>query len=75
MNKILLNAAYFISLLTLLAWGAMFYKFQVTNPLLYWLPLGNLAGILLAHYVDSDSKDLVNSAESLEQYKYRCKGV
>jgi hypothetical protein len=74
-NSVILNAAYFISVLSMLAWGAVFFRYNVTNPLLYWLPLSNIAGIALAHYVDRDSKDLITSAEGLEQYKYRFKGV
>lgn len=74
-NSILLNAAYLISVMSLLGWGIVFQNYGVSNPLLYWLPLGNLAGIVLAHYVDRDTRDLVSSVEGLDQYKYSFKGV
>lgn len=70
-----MNLAYFIAALSMIMWGVVFHTFGVTNPLLYWLPLGNIAGIALAQYVDNDTRDLVTSVEGLEQYKYSFKGV
>lgn len=75
MSSFLLNAAYFICVLSLVMWGVVFYTYNVTNPLLYWLPFSNLLGIMLAHYVDRDSKEMVSSVEGLEQFKYSFKGV
>ena len=59
----------------MLMWGIIFYTYSVTNPLLYWLPVGNIAGLALAMYVDRDTMDMVTSAEGIEQFKYSMKGV
>lgn len=74
-HPVLLNGAYFIAAFALIAWGVVFNNFHITNPLFYWLPLCNLAGIALAQYIDRDTRDMVSSAAGLDQYKYNFKGV
>ena len=74
-SALLLNTAYFVCALSIVMWGVVFCSYGVNNPVLFWLPLGNIAGILLAHYVEKDTNDMVTSAEGLEQYKYSFKGV
>jgi len=61
--------------MSLVAWGVVFNTYYITNPLFYWLPLSNIAGIALAQYIDSDTRDMISSAAGLEQYKYSFKGV
>jgi hypothetical protein len=51
-------------------WTKIFYIHGVTNPVLYWIPLADMAALLLAQYVDFDAKGLVLSAEGLENYRY-----
>lgn len=74
-NRVVRLSAYLLATGSLVAWLAVFWYYNVTNPLLYWMPLSNVAALLLSQYVDSDSSDLIQSAERLEQYKYNCKGV
>mmetsp|Transcript_45665 Transcript_45665/g.79845 ORF Transcript_45665/g.79845 Transcript_45665/m.79845 type:complete len:186 (-) Transcript_45665:88-645(-) len=74
-HPVLLNIAYLIAAFTLIAWGVVFHNLHITNPLFFWLPLSNIAGIALAQYIDKDTKDMISSAAGLEQYKYNVKGV
>lgn len=74
-HPVLLNIAYLVAAFTLIAWGVVFHNLHITNPLFFWLPLSNIAGIALAHYIDKDTKDMISSAAGLEQYKYNFKGV
>ena len=51
-------------------WTKIFYIHGVTNPVLYWIPSVDMAALLLAQYVDFDSKGLVKSVDRLEAYRY-----
>ncbi len=66
---------YAVAVLSLISWLVLFWNMGVTNPVLYWLPFANIAGLLLATYVDYDSSSLLVSAEGLEKFKYNLKGV
>lgn len=68
-------AAYLLAGGTVLAWALIFRQFGVSHPGLYWMPISNILGLALAHYVDYDSTDLVTSAKRLEEFKYSFKGV
>lgn len=67
--------AYVISSATLLLWTIIFYIELVQHPALYWLPLGNIASLLLAIYVDNDCKGLIEDADGMKKYKYEYKAV
>jgi hypothetical protein len=67
--------AFVLGLFIFFTWTKIFYIRGVTNPILYWIPTADMAALLLAQYVDFDSKGLVNSAEGLENYKYENKSV
>jgi hypothetical protein len=56
-------------------WSKIFYMHGVTNPVLYWIPLADMLALLLAQYVDFDSKGLILSVQNLENYKYNAKSV
>jgi hypothetical protein len=56
-------------------WSKIFYLSGVINPGFYWIPTADMAALLLAQYVDFDSKGLVLSAEKLENFKYEAKSV
>lgn len=58
-----------------MGWGHVFYKHKVSNPVLFWLPMADLAGLLLAQYVDFDSNGLILNVEGLEKYKYNYKAA
>lgn len=58
-----------------LFWISLFYKYSITNPALYWLPLADITALLLASYIHNDSNNLINSADGLEQYKYNYKNA
>lgn len=66
---------YGIAVIVLLGWSHIFFKHGVTNPILFWLPIADLAGLLLAQHVDVDSLSLLQSVESLEGLKYDHKAV
>jgi hypothetical protein len=68
-------SGYAVSLMILFAWFYVYYKHSITNPILYWLPIADYAGILLAQYVDFDSLSLVNEVDNLESYRYEVKSV
>lgn len=59
----------------LLGWIRVFYVHKVSNPVLVWLPVADLAGLLLAQYVDVDSNGLILNIEGLENYKYNYKAA
>lgn len=58
-----------------LIWVVVFAMHSVTVPQLYWLPLANPAGILLALYVDRDAEYLLRDIEILEGMKYNHKNI
>eukprot|EP01040_Poterioochromonas_malhamensis_P007532 gene7532-8130_t len=62
--------AYILGFFMFVTWTKIFYIHGVTNPVLYWIPLADMAALLLAQYVDFDAKGLVLSAEGLENYRY-----
>ena len=51
-------------------WTLIFIQHQVTNPVLYWLPLTPLVAGLLALYIDNDLNRLVSNLEGLKHSKY-----
>ena len=52
------------------AWCFIFFQHSVTNVALYWLPLSNLGGLLLALYIDYDLKSVSASVNNLNNAKY-----
>jgi hypothetical protein len=66
---------YVVGVVVLLGWLQVFYVHQVTNPLLFWIPMVDLVGLLLAQYIDFDSNGLILNVEGLEGYKYNYKGA
>eukprot|EP01033_Poteriospumella_lacustris_P000102 gene102-gene273 len=66
-------SGYGVGLIIFLGWSHIFHKHSVTNPILFWLPIADLAGLLLAQYVDFDSLNLVESMDGLENYRYEHK--
>ena len=69
------GVAYAIASGTLLGWGLVFWQQGVSHPALLWLPIVSVFCLCLAHYVDADTFDLLNSVERIEQFKYSLKGV
>ncbi len=53
----------------------MFYVHKVTNPILFWIPMVDLVGLMLAQYIDFDSNGLIVNVEGLEKYKYNYKAA
>lgn len=68
-------SGYAVGVFVLLSWLHVFHKHSITNPIMFWLPLADLAGLLLAQYVDFDSFNLVQSMENLENFRYEHKSV
>lgn len=60
---------------TSLLWALAFYTNGVTNIALYWLPLGNIAGLLTALYSDYDLRCLVAEAKDMKNYMYDFKKI
>ena len=54
-------------------WIVIFWELKIDVLLLYWLPFGNLCGILLALYVDRDMSSLVADSENMDSLKYNLK--
>jgi hypothetical protein len=60
-----------ISIVSALAfWCYIFFKHNVTNYVLYWLPLANVGGWGLAMYVEKEESNSRSSLESLKQSRY-----
>lgn len=70
MSKKIFLAVALLALTSSLYWFYIFFVMSVTNIQLYWLPLGNVACILLSLYVDSDMRTLANEVDALSQFKY-----
>ena len=60
---------------TLLGWSLVFIFELVDNYFLYWMPLANVATVLLAFYVDSSNTSMLKDAEKIKDLKYRYKKV
>lgn len=56
-------------------WAWIFFAHSVTNPIMYWLPLINIAGFLLVVYIDYDTKKTIEEVDNLEKMKYEYKKV
>ena len=56
-------------------WVWVFAQHTVSNPLIFWLPCGNLAATLIALYIDSDSKALIAEVEKIDAFKYDFKKI
>lgn len=72
---IFVPTSYLFACANCIFWLFLFWKFEVSNPVLYWLPFADILILLLASYVDKDCKSLLSSTEELEKLKYNCKGV
>eukprot|EP01039_Chlorochromonas_danica_P001101 gene1101-1196_t len=62
-----------IAVFVTIGWIQVFYAHGVSNPLLFWIPVVNLAGLGLAQYVHLDSKSLLSMADDMQHYKYSFK--
>lgn len=60
---------------TLLGWSLVFIFEVVDNFLLFWMPLANIATVLMAFYVDSTNTSTLKDAEKIKDLKYRYKKV
>ncbi len=67
--------AYIVGVVVLIGWVRVFYVHKVTNPILFWIPMVDLVGLLLAQYIDFDSNGLIVNVEGLEKYKYNYKAA
>lgn len=67
--------SYIFAISNCVFWLQLYWRFQVSNPALYWLPFIDLGALLLASYVDRDCNGLLSSAEELEKLKYSHKSV
>ena len=54
----------------LILWCYIFYKHNVTNYVLYWLPLANIGGLGLALYIEREENSSKSSLENLKQSRY-----
>jgi hypothetical protein len=67
--------SYVFAISNCIYWLQLYWRFEVSNPALYWLPFIDLGALLLASYVDRDCSGLLSSAEELEKLKYSHKSV
>lgn len=58
---------------TALFWLAMFWRLEVTNPLLYWLPLGPIVSVHFAMDLNRSSRKLDREVEDLSALRYKHK--
>lgn len=56
--------------LVFVGWCKVFYSHNVSNPLLFWIPIVDLLGLGLAQYVHLDSKSLISMASDLQNSRY-----
>ena len=75
LSWIIIAVAYCIALVNFFLWLGLFWVQNITYAALYWMPLLNIAVLLVATYVDNDCNGLVVSAKDLEKLKYNCKTV
>lgn len=64
-----------IALVICFMWCKIFFTHNVSNPLLFWIPVVDLGGLALALYVHLDSKSIISMAEGLTNYKYAHKSA
>ncbi|RYH08596.1 hypothetical protein EON65_40785 [archaeon] len=64
-----------VSVVVLLGWGQIFYAHGVSNPLLFWIPIVDLAGLGLAYYIHLDTRGIVVSVDNLQNFKYAHKSA
>ena len=74
-NRIAVPVSYTFAIANCVFWLQLFWRFQVSNPALYWIPFIDLGALLLASYVDRDCSGLLTSAEELEKLKYSHKSA
>eukprot|EP01031_Cornospumella_fuschlensis_P029653 gene29653-35795_t len=67
--------AILVSVVVLLGWGSIFYAQGVSNPLLFWIPVVDLAGLALAYFIHLDTKGIVVSVDNLQNLKYAHKSA
>ena len=75
LHHIAVPVSYTFAISNCVFWLQLFWRFQVSNPALYWIPFMDLGALLLASYVDRDCSGLLSSAEELEKLKYNHKSV
>ena len=64
-----------VSVALAIAWLALFWEMGIDVLLLYWLPFGNVAAMVLALYVDKDMISLIDDSEKMEGLKYDLKSA
>lgn len=64
-----------VSWISLFSWLAVFRHFGVTNPLLFWMPLGPAAITAFAAYLFTSQKRLEAEVEELDRARYNLKGA
>jgi hypothetical protein len=63
------------TLLVTMTWLIVFWKLQIDVLLLYWIPFGDIAAMILALYVDRDMRTLIVDSENMENMKYDLKSA
>lgn len=56
-------------------WLYIFYQHHITSPVLYWLPFGNIACLLVTRYIDNEMNSLVGDADNLDSLVYNYKSA
>lgn len=64
-----------ISILCLIVWMDIFFRYSITSLILYWMPFGNFVSVLLAWYIDSELSSMYIEIGTLNSLMYNCKGV
>jgi len=64
-----------IALGVAVGWCALFYRYKVSTPSVFWLPIVDLAGVGFALYLDSDLSGSLHDVEELEGLKYEFKRI
>lgn len=62
-----------VSWTSLFSWLAVFHRFGVTNPLLYWLPLGPLIVWGVSVYLFTSGRALDREVMELDGLRYNHK--
>lgn len=62
-----------VSWTSLFSWLAVFRRFEVTNPLFYWMPFGPAAVVGAAVYLYMSQKGLEKEVEELDGLRYNHK--